>query len=92
MEIKNNFLPLTEKLLLELSQKHQNLEPVIRQLKSWHKYKTITIKADIIILGNETLLTYFRKINNTSINKNIDILEYQTSDLIAFHTSHLLYT
>ena len=61
------------------------------------------MKADITILGKKTLLRYFRKFNNTSINKNTDILEYQTSDikvpclplsmmLIAFHTSHSLHT
>ena len=37
IEIENNSLPLTEKITLELLQKHQNLDPVIRQLKSWHK-------------------------------------------------------
>ena len=102
-EIENIFLPITEKILLDLLQKHQNFDLVIRQLKSWHKYKTKPIKADITILGNKTLLRYFRKFNNTSINENTDILEYQTSDLkvpcllfsmmlIAFHTSHSLHT
>ena len=84
-------------------QKHQKLEPVIRQLKSWHKYKTKPLKVDTTILGNETLLKYFRKFNNNTINENKDILEYQTTDikvpclplsmmLIAFHTSHSLHT
>ena len=36
-EIENNFLAITEKITFELLQKHQNLDPVIRQLKSWHK-------------------------------------------------------
>ena len=66
--IENIFLPKTEKITLEFLQKHQNLDPVIRQLKSWHKNKTKPIKADITILGNKTLLRYFRKINITSIN------------------------
>ena len=71
-------------------------------MKSWHKYKTKPIKADITILANKTLLRYFRKFNNTSINENTDVLEYQTPDLktclhltimlIAFHTSHSLHT
>ena len=71
-------------------------------MKSWHKYKLKPIKADITILGNKTLLRYFRKLNNTSINENTDVLEYQTPDLkpclyltmmhIAFHTSHSLHT
>ena len=56
-EIENIFLPITEKLTTELLQKHQNLDPVIRQLKSWHRYKTKPIKTDITILGNKTLTT-----------------------------------
>ena len=103
IEIENIFLPITEKITLELLQKHQNLDPVIRQLNSWHKYKTKPIKADTTILGNKTLFRYFRKFNNTSINENTDILGYQTSDiklpclpfskmLIAFHNSHSLHT
>ena len=103
MEIENIFLRITQKTTLELLQKHQSLERVIRQLKFWNKYKTKPIKSDIAFLGNKTLLRYFRKINNTSINENTDILEYQTSDLtvyclplsmklIAFHTSHSLHT
>ena len=72
-------------------------------MKSWHKHKTKPIKADITILRNKTFLRYLRKINNTSINENTDILEYQTTDLkvpclslsmmlIAFHTFHSLHT
>ena len=38
------------------------------------------VKADTAILGNKTLLRYFRKINNTTINENTYILEYSTSD------------
>ena len=34
LEIENIFLPITEKVTIELLQKHQNLDPVIRQLKS----------------------------------------------------------
>ena len=103
VEIENIFLPITEKITLELLQKHQNFDPVFRQLKSWHKYETKPIRADTTIRGNKTLLRYFRKLNNTSINENAIILEYQTSDikvpclplsmmLTAFHTSHSLHT
>ena len=64
---------------------------------------TKPIKADTTILGNKTLLRYFRKFNNTSINENTDILEYQTPDfkvpclplstmLVAFNSSHTLHT
>ena len=104
IEIQNIFFSqITEKIELELFQKHQNLDPVIRQLKSWHKYKTKPLNADTTKLENKTLLRYFRKFNNTSINENTNILEYQTPDievpclplsmmLIAFHTSHSLHT
>ena len=102
-EIENIFHPITEKITLELLQKHQNFDPVIRQLKSWHKYKTEPLKTDTPILGNKTLLRYFRKFNNSSINDNTDILEYQSPNykvpclllsmmLIDFHTSHSLHT
>ena len=37
-EVENIFLPPTEKITLHLLQKYQNFDPVIRQLKSWHKY------------------------------------------------------
>ena len=37
-------------------QKHQNLDPVIRHLKSWHKYKTKSLKVDTTILGKKTFL------------------------------------
>ena len=78
---------------------YQNLDPVIRQLKSWHKYKTKPVKADTTILGNKTFLRYFRKFNNTTINENTDLLEYQLNEstvpclplsmiLIAFNISH----
>ena len=40
IEIEIIFLPTTEKIKLEFLQKHQNLDPVIRQLKSWQKCKT----------------------------------------------------
>ena len=55
-EIDNNFLPVTEKMTLELLQNYQNLDPVIRQLKSWHNIKTNPVKADFTILGNKTFL------------------------------------
>ena len=103
IEIENTFLPITEKITLELLQKHQKLDPVIRQIKNSHKNKTKPIEADITIQGNKTLFRYFRKFNNTSIIENTDILEYQTSDikvpclrlsmmLIVFHTSYFLHT
>ena len=100
--IENIFLPITEKITLKFLQKHQNFDPFIKKLKSWHKFKTKPIDADITILGNKTL-RYFRKFINTSISENTNILEYHTSDikvpslplsvmLIAFHTSHSLHT
>ena len=108
MEIENIFLPITEKVTIELrtieyNRNYQKLDPVIRQVKSWHKNKTKPMKADTIIQGNKTLLRYFRKFNDTSINENTDILEYQTHDikvpclplsmmLVAFHTSYSLHT
>ena len=78
---------------------YQKFDPIIRQLKSWHKYKTKPAKADTTILGNKTLLRYFKKFNNTTINENTDLLELNTSDskkpclplsmmLIAFNISH----
>ena len=93
------FLPPTIKITLEILKQYQNLDPVIRQLKSWHKYKTKPVKADTTILGNKTLLRYFRKLNNTTINEKTDHLEYQLNDskvpclplsmiLIAFNISH----
>ena len=65
--------------------------------------KTKPTKADTTILGNKTLLRYFRKVKSTTINENTDFLEYQTPDfevpclpssmmLIAFNTSHTLHT
>ena len=99
VEIDNIFLPPTEKITLELLKRYQNLDTVIRQLKSWHKYKTKPAKADTTILGNKSLLRYFRKINNTTINENTDLLEYQLVDskvpclplsmiFLAFNISH----
>ena len=99
LEIDNIFLPPTDKNTIELLKQYQNLDPVIRQLKSWHKFKTKPVKADTTILGNKTLLRYFRKFNNTTINENTDLLEYQLNDskvpclplsmiLIAVNISH----
>ena len=99
LKIDNLFLPPTDKATLELLNQYQNLDPVIRQLKAWHKYKTKPVKADTTILGNKTLLRYFRKFNNTTINENTDLLEYNLNDskvpclplsmiLIAFNISH----
>ena len=48
-KIQKSFLPNTEKLALDLLQKYQILDPVIVQLKFWHKYKTQPIKANITI-------------------------------------------
>ena len=101
LEIENIFLPNTEKLTLEPLQKYQNFDPVIRQLKSWHTYKTKPVKADITILGNKTLPRYFKKVNKTSINENKNNLENQISELkvpclplsmmlLAFCISHSL--
>ena len=53
LEIDNIFLPPTDKITLELLKQYQNLDPVIRQLKSWHKYKTKPVKADTTILGKK---------------------------------------
>ena len=76
------FLIMTlENKTLELLQNYRNLDPVIRQLKSWLKYKTKPIKADLTILGNKKLLRYFRKFNKTTINKNTDLFEYYTPDI-----------
>ena len=55
-EIDNIFLPPTEKVTLELLKRYQNLDPVIRHLKSWPKYKIKPAKADTTILGNKTFL------------------------------------
>ena len=99
LEIENIFLPPTEIITISTLKQYQNLDPVIRQLKSWHKYKTKRIKADSTILGNKTLLRYFRKFNNTTINENTDLLEYNLNEstvpclplsmiLIAFNISH----
>ena len=99
LEIDNVFLPPTEKITLELLKQYQKFDTVIRQLKSWHKNKTNPAKADTTILGNKTLLQFFRKFNNTTINENTYLLEYQLDDsetpclplsmiLIAFNISH----
>ena len=102
LEIENIFLPISEKVSLKLIQKYQDLDPVIRKLKSWHNYKIKPIKADITVLGKKTLLRYFRKFNNTSINENTNKFEYQISELkvpclplsmilLAFHISHFTF-
>ena len=78
IKIENIFLLITEKITLEALQKHQNLDPVIRQLNSWQKYKTKPNKADTTFLGNKTLLRY---LTTPLSNENTDILEYQTSDI-----------
>ena len=101
LEVENFFLPTTEKITLELFQKYQIFDPVIRQLKSWHNHKTKPTSADTTILRNKTLLQNFRKFNNTTINENTDLLEYHTPDLkvlclllsmmlIAFNAPHAL--
>ena len=59
LEIENIFLPPTDIITINSLKQYQNLDSVIRQLKSWHKYKTKPVKADTTILGNETLLRYF---------------------------------
>ena len=64
------FLPPADKITLELLNQYQNLDAVIRQLKLWHKNKTKPVKTDTTILGNKTLLRYFRKFYNITINEN----------------------
>ena len=97
-KLKTSFSPPTDKITINILEQYQNLDPVIRQLKSWHKYKTKPAKADTTILGNETLLRYFRKFNNTTIKENTDLPEYQLNEstvpclllsmiLIAFNNS-----
>ena len=99
LEIENIFLPPADKITLELLKQYQNLDTVIRKLKSWYKYNTKPVKADTTVLRNKTHLRYFRKFNNITINENTDILEYQLNDskvpclrlsmiLIAFIISH----
>ena len=103
IEVENIFLPPTEKITLQFLQNYQNFDRVIHQFKSWHKYKTKPTKADTTILGNKTLLQYFRNYNNTTINETTELLEYQTPDfevpclplsmlLIAFDVSHTQHT
>ena len=77
------FLAATEKRIHDLLQKNRHFDPVNRQLKSRHKYKTKPVKADTTNLGNKTLLKWFRKFINTSTNENTDVLEYQISELKA---------
>ena len=62
VEIDNIFLPPTEKITLELLKEYQNLDPVIRQLKSWNKYTTKPAKADTTILGKKNTSSIFPKI------------------------------
>ena len=77
------------------------MTPSLEHSNHGKKSKTKPTKADTTILGNKTLLRYFRKLKNTTLNENTDILEYETLDfkvpclplsmmLIAFHTSHTL--
>ena len=82
-EIENIFLPPTETITISTLKQYQNLDPIIRQLKSWHKYKTKPTKADSTILGNKTLLRYFRKFNYTTINETTDLLEYNLNESIV---------
>ena len=53
MEVENIFLPPAEKITKPLLQKYQNFDPVIRQFKSWHKFKTKPTKADTTIIGKK---------------------------------------
>ena len=48
-KLKKFFYHQQNKITLQLLQKYRNLDPVIRQLKSWHKYKTKPTKADTAI-------------------------------------------
>ena len=69
LEIENIFLPPTETITISTLKQYQNLDPIIRQLKSWHKYKTKPVKADSTILGNKTLLRYFRNLTTQQLTK-----------------------
>ena len=95
---RNNDTSLITKIIKILILSSDNLN-----MKCWHKLKTKPIKADITILGNKTLLRFFRKFNSTTINDNTDFLEVYTPEtkvpcllssltLIAFLTSHSLHT
>ena len=53
IEVEKIFLPAIEKITLQLLQKNQNFDPVIRQLKSWHNHKRKPTKADTTILGKK---------------------------------------
>ena len=78
-EVEKIFLSAPDKVRIELLHKYQNLDQIIRQLKSWQKYKTKSIKADTTIPGNKTLPQYFRKFTNTSItsiNEDTNVLEH----------------
>ena len=44
-------------------------------MKYAHTYRTKPVKAVINILGNKTLLRYFRNFNNTYVDENFEILE-----------------
>ena len=63
--------------------KIDTLTQSIDNLNLGKKIKTKPVKADTTILGNKTLLKWFRKFINTSTNENTDILEYQISELKA---------
>ena len=59
-----------------LTSKYQNLEPIIRQMRSWHIYKAKPAKAENTNLWNKTLLQCLRQISNTSINEKTENLEF----------------
>ena len=60
IETQNIFLSVTANLKPLLKQKYQYLQTVIRQPKSWHKYKIKPMKADMTIRENTKLLRYSR--------------------------------
>ena len=72
------FSPPTDKITVELLKQYQNLDPVIRQLKSWHKYKTKPVKADMILIA---LTSHIHKICIHSLRIRENILKIYTKFL-----------
>ena len=74
---QNIFLPIIEKVTLELLQKHHILDTVFRQHKYGQKNKTRLLKADITILGNKNLLPKIPKFEiseNSIIRQQVKIM------------------
>ena len=49
-------------MTFQLLKKYQNLDPVIRQLKFWRKYKTKPVKTYIKFLVKKTSFYIFEKV------------------------------